>query len=162
MNIKVPLKWLDMARKHNGIIAGGCLRDLVLGGQPPKDIDIFLMYQTLTEAFQASEEYADGFRVLKTIEDGESYDLIEHRFTKAEEIMEYFDLGICKLYCDPADGEIRFHEDFLADVQNKTITIVRPGNVGHADHLVRVCNRYPDYRVISLEQPAIWDFEEVE
>lgn len=55
-------------------------------------------------------------------EEDNTYQLI---FTKNDPVFhvnKYFDIGFCKTYCD--GKKIRYTDDFLRDVKNKTMTIV--------------------------------------
>lgn len=148
----IPDAWIAMAKKYNGIIAGGCLRDLLLQ-RPIKDVDIFV-----AGLMQENVKYADGFAVDDVFDaEGTQYQIICHRFGSIEGIIENFDIGLCKLWCEPAPPApqfnpyvVRLHPDFVRDMVNKTITALRDNGTNHAEHLRRVMQKYPDYRLVPL------------
>lgn len=68
--VVVPHEWLTVARANGGVLAGGCLRDLVCGRMPPKDVDIFVPGY---KQEGGEKEYADGFKVANVIEGDVTY-----------------------------------------------------------------------------------------
>ena len=76
-------------------------------------------------------------------------------FTSVDPIIhvnKYFDIGFCKAYCD--GKKIRYTEDFLRDVKNKTMTIVgddltKEQVYYHAD---KILDKYYDFTVVVPER----------
>lgn len=154
--IIIPQKWLDVARKHKGIIAGGCLRDLVLGNMPPKDVDIWV--EGLVQADvppEATEEYIAGmFTVANVTQDGITYQIIRHNKGTMRQLVDGFDIGLCKLGYDPDlwfANPWYIHQDFVEDAVNHTLTIYRDDTPLHEKHLASVSAKYPDYKIIRDE-----------
>lgn len=87
------------------------------------------------------------------IEEGDNtFQLI---FTKNDPVFhvnKYFDIGFCKTYCD--GKKIRYTDDFLRDVKNKTMTIVGEDmtkeQVEYAiyRHADRLFWKYDNYRIV--------------
>lgn len=143
----LPYEWLQMARRHRGILAGGALRDLVTGRLPPKDVDIFV--PGLLEG-DGQEAYMDGFYVNNIDHNGTRYQIIKHRFGEGDDFLCQFDLGLCKVSFDPMAGWT-FTEDFVHDIANRQITVLNTHHFNHEKHLASVVARYPDYTVVPYE-----------
>jgi hypothetical protein len=66
-------------------------------------------------------------------------------------VNKYFDIGLCKAYCD--GHKLTYTADFFKDVQNKTFTIVgegiTPKELKHIinHHIPKLRNKYPGYVV---------------
>lgn len=140
--IYIPNQWIDMARRHHGIIAGGCLRDTILG-KPMKDVDIFV--EGLIQAEDANA-YMNGYKVENLTYGGFDYQICKHRF--GSDFMSTFDLGICKVSYDPVEGYV-FSQDFVQDIAKRTITVLRTDMPNHEEHLARVVAKYPDFTIVT-------------
>jgi hypothetical protein len=107
-------EWESLRRKaaseagRHAIIAGGAIRDHILG-LPVKDISIFVVgmsAQAAKQIFGADiieyagvEEAKHQFRT----RDGLTVDLIFSRYDNIHEVLEHFDLGICRVAWDGWD-----------------------------------------------------------
>lgn len=141
---EIPTVWLEQAAKYLGaIIAGGCLRDLLLN-KPINDIDIFLPGLTAEEV-EGVDEYAMGFMVTDVINKGVKYQIIKHRFQDIHDVLEHFDTGICKV---AYPGYWLLTDDFQKDVKNKTITVYLK-NWRHKPHLDKLKEKFPDYTILD-------------
>jgi hypothetical protein len=80
------------------------------------------------------------------------YQLIFVNERPVDYVLKYFDIGICKTYCD--GKKIHFSEDFTTDVTNNTLTICAQDmskamfNYIIRHHLPRIKRKYPGYRVV--------------
>jgi len=150
--------FLSRCEKNMYYIAGGYLRDSLLG-KPIKDIDLFVDLSTRYAA-QASKtlerlvmqpwyvpsagDYDSSmFHTVGTIKDTRINLIIPK--TSFEEHFETFDLGLCKIYYNVVEDKLVQHEDFIRDVDNKTLTRLKPINDLCLSHLARVESKYPDY-----------------
>ena len=126
----IPLEWETLRRKvasqagRHAIIAGGAIRDHILG-LPVKDIDIFVLgmrAQAAKQIFGADIiEYA-GVEEAKhqyRTPDGLKVDLIFSRYDNVQEVLEYFDLGICRVAWDGWDYVVT--DDFEFDRRNTLV-----------------------------------------
>jgi hypothetical protein len=126
-----PLDWRLRARLAGGILAGGCLRDMLLG-RPIKDIDIFVPSKG---AFYA--------------ENAGHYQIIHKDFNGPLDLLNGFDLGLCQI---AFDGRVFIRTPaFLEDVMNKTITVFSV----QQEHLTRVHAKYSDFTVIIREDGRV-------
>jgi hypothetical protein len=120
----IPPEWENLRRKvaseagRHAIIAGGAIRDHTLG-LPVKDIDIFVLgmrAQAAKQIFGADIiEYA-GVEEAKhqyRTRDGLAVDLIFSRYDNVHEVLEHFDLGICRVAWDGWDYVVT--DDFEFD-----------------------------------------------
>jgi Poly A polymerase head domain len=120
----IPPEWENLRRKvasqagRHAIIAGGAIRDHILG-LPVKDIDIFVLGMSAEAAKQifGAEiiEYA-GVEEAKhqyRTPDGLTVDLIFSRHDNVHEVLEQFDLGICRVAWDGWDYVVT--DDFEFD-----------------------------------------------
>jgi hypothetical protein len=141
----IPLEWETLRRKvasqagRHAIIAGGAIRDHILG-LPAKDIDIFVLgmsAQAAKQIFGADiieyagvEEAKHQYRTA----DGLTVDLIFSRYDNVHEVLEHFDLGICRVAWDGWDYVVT--DDFEFDRRNLTITTYYPSPSGHRDRVL--------------------------
>lgn len=85
-------------------------------------------------------------------EENLTYQLIFTKSAPIEHVNKYFDIGFCKGYCD--GKKIRYTDDFLQDVWNKTLTIVGDDmTVEQVEYSVHVHAdaiqwKYDDFRVV--------------
>ena len=120
----IPPEWESLRRKvaseaeRHAIIAGGAIRDHILG-LPVKDIDIFVFgmrAQAAKQIFGADIiEYA-GVEEAKhqyRTRDGLTVGLIFSRYDNVHEVLEHFDLGICRVAWDGWDYVVT--DDFEFD-----------------------------------------------
>jgi Poly A polymerase head domain len=141
----IPLEWETLRRKvasqagRHAIIAGGAIRDHILG-LPAKDIDIFVLgmsAQAAKQIFGADiieyagvEEATHQYRT----RDGLTVDLVFSRYDNVQEVLENFDLGICRAGWDGWDYVVT--DDFEFDRRNLTITTFYPSPSGHRDRVL--------------------------
>src|SRR5437899_726457 len=141
----IPPEWENLRRKvasqagRHAIIAGGAIRDHILG-LPVKDIDIFVLgmdAQSAKQIFGADIiEYA-GVEEAKhhyRTRDGLAVDLVFSRYDNVQEVLEHFDLGICRVGWDGWDYVIT--DDFEFDRRNAKITTFYPSTSGHRDRVL--------------------------
>jgi hypothetical protein len=141
----IPPEWEDLRRKvasqagRHAIIAGGAIRDHMLG-RPVKDIDIFVLgmsAQSAKQIFGADTiEYA-GVEEAKhqyRTRDGLTVDLVFSRYDNVQEILEHFDLGICRVGWDGWDYVVT--DDFEFDRRELKITTFYPSTSGHRDRVL--------------------------
>ncbi len=84
-----------------------------------------------------------------------SYNVIVIARPPIEYVIEEFDFGLCKVYCD---GEkVSFTKEFMTDVEQKTLTFtdrkVSKANYAHAMsvHLTKLQLKYPNHKVVIPE-----------
>jgi hypothetical protein len=142
-----PSKWekirnltAQKAHPHDVVIAGGAIRDHLLG-IPAKDLDLFVLDIAAEEANQrfgsVLSNYGVARNVHKTI-NGISCDIIFLDCEKtAQEVLNRFDLGICKVAWDGQSFLIS--EDFLRDARDRKITELNFDFVG--DHRNRIITK---------------------
>lgn len=131
---------------EGSIIAGGAVRDYVLGVEP-KDFDVFGSYSTYdvgvegmehidlddnethTEEYLAMREIAI---VMKGEIEGVKVDYIGHHLEDPVQVIEAFDTGISQaFYASPQEGGLfpggmlYKKKAFVDDVTNKTVTVLR-------------------------------------
>ena len=141
----IPREWENIRRKvaskagRHAIIAGGAIRDHILG-LPVKDIDIFVLGMSAEAAKQIFGadviEYA-GVEEAKhqyRTRDGLTVDLVFSCYDNVQEILEHFDLGICRLAWDGWDYVVT--DDFEFDRRNLTITTFYSSPSGHRDRVL--------------------------
>lgn len=79
------------------------------------------------------------------------YQLIYTQVAPIEHVEKYFDIGLCKAYCDGT--KIRYTPDFLKDMKNRTFTIVGQGmtqdqfNYVVDYHIDKIEWKYPGFRI---------------
>jgi hypothetical protein len=145
INEPIPQEWEDLRRKvsrkagRHAVIAGGAIRDHILG-LTIKDIDIFILGMTVhaaKEIFNAEIiEYA-GVEEAKhqyQTEDGLTVDLVFSQYNNVREVLEHFDLGICRAAWD---GDYILTDHFLADLWDKKITTFFASPSGHRDRVLK-------------------------
>ena len=148
--IVVPPHWILNAKINGGVLAGGCLRDLVCGRMPPKDVDVFVPGHKEADG---EKEYADGFKVTNVVEGAVTYQYIKHRFSDIDEMLDHFDVGLCQIAYDADSKMFKCTAAFFEDFVNRTLTVLRNNGEQHEKHLASVRSRYPDYRVV-VEEPG--------
>ena len=140
---------------ESAIIAGGCVRDFIFGGEP-KDIDIWLsdadmlkVYWEIQPAKDDRPEYDGG--AITYIWDYKVHGFdVQLVFVPGNvlEFLETFDLSTSKaryrykLVCDP---------DFMKAWETKTVTILKTKNYDRSlERAKRVCVKYPDFTLTDL------------
>jgi hypothetical protein len=118
----IPREWENLRRKvaseagRHAIIAGGAIRDHILG-LPVKVIDIFVLgmsAQAAKQIFGADIiEYAGVEEAKYRTGDGLRVDLTFSRYDNVHEVLEHFDLGICRVAWDGWDYVVT--DDFEFD-----------------------------------------------
>ena len=123
---------------RHAVIAGGAIRDLILG-LPVKDIDIFVLgmtAQAAREIFNAQiVEYA-GVEEAKhqyRTNGGLTGDLVFSQYDNVRDVLAHFDLGVCRVAWD---GDFIVTDDFEADRQAGKITTFYPSPAGHRDRVL--------------------------
>lgn len=121
---------------QDAVIAGGCIRDYLLGF-PPKDIDVFVNQKILVESgpfnlmdhlteYETNPEFCPEVTgVLEGVFFGDLTVQIIGRPMEnfsGETLIEKFDIGICRCWFD---GEIHDTPWATADRANETLTILR-------------------------------------
>jgi hypothetical protein len=142
---ELPQKWektryliAQKAHPHDVVIAGGAIRDHLLG-IPAKDLDLFVLNIGAEEANQRFDavlsDYGDARNVHKII-NGLSCDMIFLDCAKtAQDVLNRFDLGICKVAWDGQSFLIS--EDFLRDARDRKITELNFDFVGgHRNRII--------------------------
>lgn len=151
-----------MLRSDNFVIAGGYLRDMVLG-KKPKDFDVYYGGPLLPgiEDLQTLES-----KTLTTGDDQYEHNYIctikkvsGHRLpieiiqltlpvvhVTGKGIADKFSLGLSKIAFDPKTG-LYVAPEFLEDANNRTLTIRDRGwgEEGVISHAKRIADKYPDY-----------------
>lgn len=138
------------------MIAGGCLRDGVLG-IPRKDIDVFIPYDAWDKVYTSltrtgysigpasDEEYIDdSFSVYRTLIMGVNIDLVvchEWSGRSMHDVLNSFDAGICQIGYRLRSG-FATGSQFFKDYDNRTITRITPPHSRSVDHLNRLKDRF--------------------
>ena len=142
----IPKEWEEARRRisseagHHTIIAGGAIRDHVLG-LPAKDIDIFVLGMS---ARAANETFGAEITEYAGVEEAKHHyqplgnglpdiDLVFSQYTNVRDVLADFDLGICRVAWDGWDFVIT--DDFARDLHERTITVF---DNSYADHRNRV------------------------
>ena len=141
----IPREWENLRRKvaseagRHAIIAGGAIRDHILG-LPVKDIDIFVLgmsAQSAKQIFGADIiEYADVEEAKHQYrsQNGLTVDLVFSRYNNVQEVLEHFDLGICRVAWDGWDYVLT--DDFECDRDNLKLTTFYSSPSGHRDRIL--------------------------
>jgi len=88
-------------------------------------------------------------QVWNCLKEGRQYQLIFLNVSPLEYVDKYFDIGLCKAYCDGT--RVRFTKDFSIDATQKTLTVCGQGltkrhfNCILENHLRRMKNKFPGY-----------------
>ena len=83
--------------------------------------------------------------------DYNSYQLIYTQINPVEHVNHYFDIGLCKAYCDGT--KLRYTPDFMRDLKNRTFTIVGedmtyPQFAYALDyHVNKLWEKYPSFKI---------------
>ena len=141
----IPPDWENLRRQvasqagRHAIIAGGAIRDHILG-LPVRDIDIFVLGMSALSAkeifgadiieYAGVEEAKHQYRS----QNGLTVNLVFSRYNNAYEVLEHFDLGICRAGRDGWDYVVT--DDFEFDRRNLTITTFYPSPSGHQDRVL--------------------------
>jgi hypothetical protein len=141
----IPREWENLRLKvaseagRHAIIAGGAIRDHILG-LPVEDIDIFVLgmsAESAKEIFGADIiEYA-GVEEAKhqhRSQNGLTVDLVFPRYNNVQQVLEHFDLGICRVAWDGWDYVLS--DDFEFDCHNLKLTTFYPSPSGHRDRIL--------------------------
>jgi hypothetical protein len=141
----IPPEWENLRRQvasqagRHAFIAGGAIRDHLLG-LPVKDIDIFVLgmsAQSAKEIFGADiMEYAgvaEAKHQYRTV-DGLAVDLVFSQYDNVVDVLEHFDLGICRIGWDGWAYIIT--DDFDFDRGSLKITTFYPSPSGHRDRVL--------------------------
>lgn len=142
--IKQVYKYLNIIPKQvqagNVVVAGGCIRDLILG-KPVADIDVFILnydngvhMNTIIQHLYTykfvkitDEDYeASDFVVMRRGIKGYSVDIIMPNFNSKEyviprDLIREFPVSISQAYWTPKHNSIFVSNEFLDSMENKTI-----------------------------------------
>ncbi len=159
------------------IIAGGAIRDLY-HNKPIKDIDIYVpnddtvaihdvsfwvqlfdlnrMHGDCIEHSGVEGESYDGKNHIGMVWEiqklGTLYNIIIVDVNPTDYVNNFFDIGLCKAYCD--GKKIRLTADFMRDSQNKLLTVVskhlpQEEFDGMMDnHVARLKIKYPEHTLV--------------
>lgn len=137
---------------HVALLAGGGIRDLLLG-RTPKDLDVATSAtpDEVRALFPRVIEVGAAFGVLRVLVGGETYEVATFRteggyrdgrhpdrvsFSGPEEDARRRDFTINALFYDPADGGIRDHVGGLADLEARVLRAIGdPEERFQEDHL---------------------------
>ncbi len=172
MRLGQSLEHILAEHGDDAIVAGGCLRDAILG-KPVKDYDIFIprwtgdlptdaadgissdewkarkeKYGSLDAIYVKTEKYAD-----------QTFDLIyvypdqtaEQDFTQW--VLDRFDFNICKVAYHQTTG-LEVDGDFWIDVLAKRLTLAR-GSRDWENHAERLKAKFPDYEFVDEREIAL-------
>jgi len=156
----------------SAIIAGGAVRDDFME-EAISDYDFFLLDPNASLEFKAPPNEDTMFRKIfgtsdmEKIHDGsygnlineiyelrtdcDIYQVIYTPVDPIEYVNKYFDVGLCKAYCD--GKKIRYTPDFLRDVKEKTLSIVAQEmtqdqfNYTMDVHVDKLKEKYPHYTI---------------
>lgn len=156
------------------LIAGGYVRDLLFGGDRvlPKDIDVWVQRrgrsvddltviardvfhrakQEIGVVHNAGNQYGNGNIVFTSAgaSDIEPIELIFHDHGDHRDLMDYFDIDICKCYIG-ASGLPVATTNAVVSQRNKHLILRNQGDMTrYLDHVKRVIAKYPDMK------PLVW------
>lgn len=157
----------------SAIIAGGAIRDLY-HNKSISDVDIYVPQGKYSEGFwkhllelklndtdYVSQPGKDSehYEILNHIDavweiqkSGTLYNIITVDLEPIEYVLRYFNIGLCKAYCDGT--KIRLTADFIHDSRTKQLTIVAEDmsqdefNHMMNYHIVKLQIKYPEYSLI--------------
>lgn len=131
---------------EGSIIAGGAIRDYILGVEP-KDFDVFGSYSTYNQEVEGMEhltqntndEHAEEYNAMREIAivmkgeiEGVKVDYIGHHLEDPVQVIEAFDTGINQVfYASPQEGGLfpggmlYKKKAFVEDMTNNTVTVLR-------------------------------------
>lgn len=168
-----------------GTVAGGYARDILLGTQDPKDIDLWIptrgmqrqalqslsseilarVGQVLDTTALPDDNYGDSrlivFKSTGPSVDTEAVDVIfyESNAKSVDVIFDGFDFDICKAYLTSVHGgdAAGTPEFFRARTEMKERFRYRPGVSlpKMLDHIMRIKRKYPDYKLLFDFQDEI-------
>ncbi len=84
--------------------------------------------------------------------DYNKYQLIYTKINPIEHLNLYFDIGLCKAYCDSV--KIRYTPDFMKDINNRTLTILAEEmtydqfEYAYDYHIDKLRLKYPTFKVV--------------
>jgi hypothetical protein len=170
-----PIKILRKLQAYgykSGIIAGGAVRDDYLN-EEISDYDFFLFCPDSSTEFSSIPNEDTMFRKIFGTSDMEKihnggygnliqgiyelrtdyqiYQVIYTPIDPVQYVNKYFDVGLCKAYCD--GKKIRYTPDFLRDVKEKTLSIVAQEmtqdqfNYTMDVHVDKLKWKYPNYDI---------------
>lgn len=149
-DIELADRALRKFKSHKPIIAGGYVRDTLLG-ETPKDIDIFIAGSPFFE--ERIFLMAEGF-VTSTSEYGDyrvynkgNVQIIFHQFNSNNDLMNDFDIACCECYVD-IDSTLHLTDRWKESIENKEhfvrVPKDNPFRAGlSAYHISRVIEKYP-------------------
>ena len=134
---------------EGSVIAGGAVRDYVLGVEP-KDIDVFTSYQDYNVEVEGmkhldldSDDHAEEYLKMREIAivmkgeiEGWPVDYVGMHFDDPVKMIEAFDTGISQAMFIPSDGKLLptsalyKKKAFIDDVENKTVTVLNGDRIG--------------------------------
>ena len=156
---------MDLMKDYRGldwIIAGGFLRDIVLG-VTPSDVDLYVGYKgELPENFEkhtgdGKGTSAEGSSIIKDVYQGKyqgvEYDIMTFDKPRSmreatEKVLLSFDYGICRIAYSIGNG-FMVTEDFRDDVVNQTLTCLRPEAT--LKHKEKLMNKFPTYKHVDID-----------
>jgi len=160
------------------IIAGGAIRDMY-HKKPIRDIDVYIKKTDTTPIYQTSfwqqlfaldnttdyiEHSGKSYTgkpytgkthigmVWEIRKNGIMYNIIVTDIDPVDYVEQFFDIGLCKAYCDGT--KIRLTADFMHDSRNKLLTVVSkhlPQDEfdGMMDrHIAKLRKKYHDYKLV--------------
>ena len=137
---------------HRALLAGGCVRDMLLGTKP-KDYDIATdaRPEQVEQFFEKPVEVGRQFGVIKVLLDGEEYEVATFRsesgyadgrhpgeveFCSAEKDARRRDFTINGMFWDPLEDELLDYVEGRKDLERGVVrTIGRPRDRFREDHL---------------------------
>jgi hypothetical protein len=149
---------IEKLKEHNGIISGGCMRDLILGDEA-KDWDLFFIDEDDWNEFnEVLNEFEVQFHnsalgkvnVRKFSINGNDIDSIYYSHVKhLEHVADTFDFTINMLWFDPKDDTIKGSykyslEQIVDDVTNKRLVV--NDNIWYRTAYFRAIKRYDRFR----------------
>ena len=142
---------------ENAVIAGGAVRDVILGYEP-KDYDIFIpaegfkgVVETLgidTKSHPESKEYQQSIASLKAVRQGEyegiKFELMKNQLANddnfGKNVISTFDFGICMAYYEGANL-LREADEFISDRDNHRMSLLKLRNIQELPKAVSRFNR---------------------
>lgn len=168
----------------SAVIAGGAIRD-IYHGKPIHDIDIYVNESNVNPYSQdtwktefdlrttaisenyirkvGSEDYSGKNHIGAVWEmqkHNKLYNIIVVDIDPIEYVTKWFDIGLCKAYCDGT--KIRFTADFMHDSRSKKLTIVSK-NMDETEfwnmmckHATKLRRKYPQHSLVVPPMYQEW------
>lgn len=154
----IPARWAEALEADRGYIAGGCLRDLIIG-VPPKDVDIFTDEVDLRNmqrlgdvskgVFEFEGDYQNALEVWNIgppLSSSTSLQVIvnydEH--LDPREAIDRFDIGLCRVAWDLKGWVV--HSYFIEDLEEETFRVRSDRTPASTRRrMKRFRRRYPDF-----------------